>query len=238
MSAQYGRKHCAGAISHKKKGGEKMTVLRELFTAILNMSVTAGIVILVILAVRGLFRNISRKYLYLLWAIVAVRLICPWSLESGASLFNIGIFENVSDRAGTMMWYEPEQKDAGSDRTVSSTFTEGRNESVSDHGLQSRPMTDGSDSAANNSSAVNSSAADLSTAGTGKSHIDTVTSETKNPTTASEQLFDILAVIWIAGVFIAAAYQIYSWIRLKRIVRYAIRLEPGVYECDVVSSPL
>lgn len=242
MSAQYGRKHCAGAISHKKKGGEKMTVLRELFTAILNMSVTAGIVILVILAVRGLFRNISRKYLYLLWAIVAVRLICPWSLESGASLFNIGIFENVSDRAGTMMWYEPEQKDAGSDRTVSSTFTEGRNESVSDHGLQSRPMTDGSDSAANNSSAVNSSAADLSaadlsTAGTGKSHIDTVTSETKNPTTASEQLFDILAVIWIAGVFIAAAYQIYSWIRLKRIVRYAIRLEPGVYECDVVSSP-
>ncbi len=207
-----------------------MSVLRELFTAILNMSATAGVVILVILAVRVLFRNISRKYLYLLWAIVAVRLICPWSLESGASLFNIGLFENISDRAGTMVWYEPEQTDAGSNGTVSNTSAETENQSSPDYVLQNRPMTD--DSAENSSGA-----ADINTSGTSTPNMDTVNDDTLNPGDFEEQLINILAVIWLAGVFAALTYQVSSWIRLKRLVRCAIRLEPGVYECDAVSSP-
>ena len=84
-----------------------MAWIREVFLTILNMSVTAGITILVILAVRAVFRKAPRKYLYVLWLVAALRLVCPWAPESGMSLFNLTLLQPAESAGGVQVWYAP-----------------------------------------------------------------------------------------------------------------------------------
>ena len=60
--------------------------MQELFVAILNMSITAGYVIVAVLLARLLLRRAPKKYTYLLWSAVAFRLCCPVSFSSAFSL--------------------------------------------------------------------------------------------------------------------------------------------------------
>ncbi len=57
------------------------------FVKILNMSLTAGWIVLAVLLVRLLFKKKAPKALFpILWAMVAVRLVCPITFESNFSL--------------------------------------------------------------------------------------------------------------------------------------------------------
>lgn len=58
----------------------------ELFLMLLNRSITAGWLIMAVLCVRLLFRKMPRWVTCLLWGVVAVRLIVPFSIESVFSL--------------------------------------------------------------------------------------------------------------------------------------------------------
>lgn len=59
----------------------------EVFIKFLNMSITAGILVLAVVLVRLIFRRKAPKALFpVLWALVAVRLICPVTFESSFSL--------------------------------------------------------------------------------------------------------------------------------------------------------
>ena len=59
------------------------------FAKLLNMSLTAGILVLAIILIRGLMKKAPRRYVCILWAVVAVRLVCPVSVESSLSVFNL-----------------------------------------------------------------------------------------------------------------------------------------------------
>ena len=57
------------------------------FVKILNMSLTAGWIVLAVLLVRLLLKRKAPKALFpVLWAFVAVRLLCPVTFESSISL--------------------------------------------------------------------------------------------------------------------------------------------------------
>lgn len=58
------------------------------------MSLTGSIVIVVVLIARLAMRRLPKKYFYLLWGIVGFRLLCPISLESSFSIFNIRPIRN------------------------------------------------------------------------------------------------------------------------------------------------
>ena len=58
----------------------------EIFLKLLNMSITASWIILAVLGIRLLFRRIPKWISCLLWGIVAIRLIFPFSIESTFSL--------------------------------------------------------------------------------------------------------------------------------------------------------
>ena len=58
-----------------------------LFPTVLNMSLTASAVILVVLLARFLLRRAPKVFSYALWAVVLFRLLCPVSLTAGISLF-------------------------------------------------------------------------------------------------------------------------------------------------------
>ncbi|MBO4637742.1 MAG: hypothetical protein J5685_11420 [Clostridiales bacterium] len=63
--------------------------MHDLFMTVLSMSLTGSIVIGVVLLARLFMRRLPKKYTYLLWLIVAFRLLCPISLQSSFSIFNI-----------------------------------------------------------------------------------------------------------------------------------------------------
>lgn len=60
--------------------------MSEAFIRIANMSITASWLVLAVIAVRFLFQKTPKWILCLLWALVAIRLICPVSIESSFSL--------------------------------------------------------------------------------------------------------------------------------------------------------
>ena len=57
-----------------------------LFLQLLNMSITAGWLVLAIVLARFIFRNMPKAIRCILWALVAIRLICPVAIESAVSL--------------------------------------------------------------------------------------------------------------------------------------------------------
>ena len=63
--------------------------MTSLFMKILNMSITASIVISAVLIVLFILQRLKapRKYSYLLWLAAAFRLCCPVSLKSVFSVF-------------------------------------------------------------------------------------------------------------------------------------------------------
>ena len=60
--------------------------MSAVFIKILNMSIAAGWLILAVVLVRLLLRKAPRWISCLLWVLVALRLVCPLSLESVLSL--------------------------------------------------------------------------------------------------------------------------------------------------------
>ncbi len=58
----------------------------DIFLKLLNMSITAGWLILAVLCIRLLFRKIPKWVNCLLWGVAAIRLICPFSIESQFSI--------------------------------------------------------------------------------------------------------------------------------------------------------
>ena len=60
-----------------------------LFPAVLNMSLTASVIILVVLIARLALRRAPRVFSYALWSVVLFRLLCPVSVSSALSLFNL-----------------------------------------------------------------------------------------------------------------------------------------------------
>ena len=78
----------------------------EIFPRILNMSLTASVIICLVLLCRLLLKRAPKIYSYILWSVVIFRLLCPFSLSAPISV--LGIFdtpvleqtsENIDDKA-------------------------------------------------------------------------------------------------------------------------------------------
>ena len=78
--------------------------MSEAFLKVVNMSISAGWLVLAVLALRVILKKAPKWVNVLLWGIVAVRLICPFSIESALSL--IPSTETISPEI--MMDWTPE----------------------------------------------------------------------------------------------------------------------------------
>lgn len=63
--------------------------MEQLFITVMNMSLTAGIVILLVMLFRLFLRRQPKIFSYLLWTVVLFRLLCPVSFSSGLSLLGV-----------------------------------------------------------------------------------------------------------------------------------------------------
>lgn len=77
-----------------------MMQMEQIFIRILNMSLTAGIVILLVIILRLFLKRLPKVLTCLLWTVVLFRLLCPISFSSAVSLF--GILKMPSTEQGQM----------------------------------------------------------------------------------------------------------------------------------------
>jgi len=69
------------------QGGIKM--LENIFTTVLNMSITASIVAIIIILARAIFqKSLPKLFSYAIWGVVLLRLLVPFSFSSMLSIFN------------------------------------------------------------------------------------------------------------------------------------------------------
>ncbi|WP_265104754.1 M56 family metallopeptidase [Ruminococcus turbiniformis] len=207
-----------------------MELLREIFITILNMSVAAGIVILVILLLRLLFRKTPRKYLYALWLAAAFRLVCPWSVESGISLFNMEVFEPVQTEGNAQVWLVPEQMLEQQDQPEeeqAQAAQEGQPEETQAQAAQEDQTGEAQVQAAQEGQPEEEQ--------TQAARQDQA--EAASGTGFPASPLDILALVWIAGTVAFLGYEMVCWLRIRRLTFQAVRFEDDVYECDAIPSP-
>lgn len=75
----------------------------QAFTGLLNASAAGGILILAILLLRLLLRKAPKRYLCILWALAALRLVCPVSISSPASAYN---YVGTPTKAAQISYFE------------------------------------------------------------------------------------------------------------------------------------
>lgn len=72
-------------------------MLQNIFTYLFNNGLRVSVVILIVFVVRLFFRNVPKKYSYILWMIVGIYLLCPVMVSSPISIYNL--VNNTSDMA-------------------------------------------------------------------------------------------------------------------------------------------
>ena len=63
--------------------------MEAIFLRILDMSVSAAVVIAVVVLMRFVLRGAPKKWRYLLWSAAGFRLACPVSFRSAFSIFRL-----------------------------------------------------------------------------------------------------------------------------------------------------
>ncbi len=196
-------------------------MLTAVFLKILKMSVTAGCCILAVLLIRWVFHRAPGRYLYMLWTVAAFRLICPVSISTEFSLFNLDVW---AERTPVQTEYAAEDP-AGSP---------GEREILSPEGEVQRETPPKELTLRENAPEVPEERA-LSGAGS-------------TPDTVSWPL-RIGAYIWATGILVFLVYFAAGTAGLRRRVRKAVRICPEgryaaggkgrcrIYECDDLPLP-
>ncbi len=193
-----------------------MELLNQVFLKVLNMSITAGYIIIAILIVRQLIKKSPKVFSYSLWIAAAFRLICPVSFSSFISIFNIGFFD--MSRAQTpvsgALTYIPDNKGNFNLSEITTGISVANNliregltiHSISHSPFQPLPVVPG------------------------QSAVEPISG-------FSQVIINTASIIWIVGIMVLLTYSIVSYIKLRKRVSRAVLLEGSLYECENIPSP-
>jgi len=221
---------------------------------LLELSLQAGALTLGILFVRLVFRKLPAKYFCLLWAIVAVRLVVPFSFETGIAW---------APNFQTLWSGEEENKykeiytefipigDARVD------YAENRTEKV-----KITEIDESEDYYLNGSSKASGTVTDIYAELVEEHHTVISDADSINesdyyivasPTPVPEGIANatfrlawralfysvtpMLFGLWLLGMVILLGYGAFSYIRVKRLVRNAIPYEDNIWLCEGLQTP-
>lgn len=193
--------------------------MSELFLKILNMSICASCILLVVFLLRLLLRKAPKWTFMLLWGIAAVRLICPFSFESALSLMpadrlelsNITVSETPAEDTrqpiltGILPDFIEEAKKTDTGAADSTPTTDHKSPILT--GLLPEFIEEAK-----------------------KTDVDTSDAPRRS-------LLPIFAAIWMVGMAAMLAYMLVSYAKIKRRVGTAVLCRDNIYQSENVSSP-
>ncbi len=108
--------------------------MNGIFQTVLNMSITGAYIAAAIIILRLALKKLPKRYSYALWIILGIRLLCPFSFSSEASLFNLikpETTENRMEYIPSDIEYSPVPQVTVSIPPVNSAVNEALSESLS-----------------------------------------------------------------------------------------------------------
>lgn len=194
---------------------ENMWGLLGIWQHIQEMIWPITVVVTVIILARLFAKRISKQACFCLWLVVAIRLICPVTVASEFSIFNIAknpvVVTTVENNAGFFthnpLTEEYEEVFSNNDIVAQNSM----NESIQRHenNLQEIHQT-------NAESNINA------------------TIEDENNFFNSQWM---LCPIWFLGVMVMLLYGLTTYYCLKRKLRFATKNKDGYFESDEITSP-
>ena len=204
-------------------------MLERVFLQVLRLSILACPLFVAIMIMRLALRRAPKWIRCTLWGLLALRLVCPFSLPSALSLqpSQARMDQTVADMTR-------------SDRSASSTDQGGRRVDI----VEGRAGDDGEDTQLPtvNELPITGNGPDLS------EHQSTgiqpaAPDQTGSPQPAAEtgpvplSRAGLMSRIWLAGMAAVALYGLGSWLRLRRRVRTAVRWRDNLWQCETVDTP-
>lgn len=216
-------------------------MLTMIFSRVVMMSLTGGIVIVMVLLIRLFLARAPKIFRYLLWGVVLVRLLCPFSFSSEWSVFQV--MERAAAQHG-LSSYVPQAKipfweidyaGGGAERS----WTAGFSDETTDHGIANGEET----------SYVITLPTDEARFGKGQTPAGSIRREETTSGVAKSQgrnpvlgfsVRDAEIIIWAVGVLALWIYSVVSAFRLKRQLVGAVLDEKCgavlIYLCDYIRT--
>lgn len=185
-------------------------ILTQVFSKVLNMSLTASLVIVLVIAARFILRKSPKVFSYALWAVVLFRLLCPVSLPSPVSLLGL-LDAPVTQSKGitnTVEYipYKVVEKPVAENPALSQLL-QNTTIQLPTHGQQNTIQNPA------------------------QSQQTTVPPE-KKPISAAE----IIAYIWISGIAVMAIVGVGSYLRFRKHLTGAMQVKDNIYLVDHIDS--
>lgn len=183
--------------------------MKDLFFKILDMSVTASWVILAVMAVRFLLRKAPKKYSYALWVAALFRLLCPVSIQSVVSAFNFVPFHKATLQTTGELQFVP------SDVRMVEINT----------GI---PVVD---------AVINTGTPVVDTAVSAPVPVAPPVVTPAVTVTPMQMLVFVGMIAWVIGMMTMVTISIVNYIKLRKDLRFAVRMRENIWQCETVRSP-
>ena len=191
--------------------------MTSVFLHFLNLSITAGWMVLAVLLLRLCLKKVPRWITCVLWGLVALRLLVPFSIESPVSLIPTA-------------------------QTVAGTDTAGTSVPVVNSGLTAidGPLNDWLHTPTK--PPVQSPVPPASDIADPTPQPPSAPEQTPDNTEAKsvsrmEQILRIAAPVWLVGIALMLLYELFSVLRVRSRLLDAVRLRDNIWQSDRVASP-
>lgn len=185
--------------------------MEQILFTLAEVSVSAGIIITAICLLRLFCRQIPRRFFVMLWVVVAVRLLCPFSVSTRYALI-----PSMDGKLDTLFTSEP---------AAAIPNTPDLPVSVPDNPPAQQPL----------SPALPADAAEDTAPFINTPDVSFVTPAADN---SSPSLVSILAFMWLGGAALLAAYLNWQYLLLKKRLSTAVMTDTRrIKETDRITSP-
>ena len=181
--------------------------MEGLFLTVLEMSITGSIVILITMLARLLLKKRSKRFIMILWAVVAFRLLVPFSFESQLSFFNY-----IPLKTQTL-----------------TAITEVQDAAIPDSSVDIQNVT-AEHAASTEQQYINLAETDANMG-------NVTLSEDLTTADALPDVKSVLSTVWLAGALGIMAFCSVQFIILKLQLRNAKKISGNVYVSDKISTP-
>lgn len=202
-------------------------MFEQIFLRLLENSIQASFFILAILFIRLCFPHLPKRYVCVLWAFLALRLLLPIQITSTFSLVpDTGRVQTLAD-AARFPEYSPQENESLKD-TLPQTMPSGQQPSAIPDITAPAAPTDIFD--------IGGAAAPPDTVQQPLGSRPQPTVTTAYPVSGTS-LFTLLSYIWLGGLVLFVAYGIFSYLHTKHRLREAVHDSDNIWYADNIPVP-
>lgn len=208
---------------------------------VLNMSIAASVIIFLILVARIALKKAPKIFSYMLWGIVLFRLLCPVTLSTPVSVFNL--MENSEGENGEIAFITSEQITIAGDNDDLNKTTEMEPHipeyivSGEDGTQTIHPQEKLDEIMPNQSYSENMNSGVSKETMTEANGQESVIGKAKDNRELARTWAIILSFLWITGGMIIFSVNVVRFICLRRKVAVSMCLRENIYLCDEIQTP-